>query len=114
MKFSELSYERIDIAALKSELQDITDRLRNAESFTEADAAFGAMNDCEGRSLLTQRTIAQIRRDINTKDEFYDGEMTYYNKALPELQPLRKAWTKPCWKAPGARGWKKNTVLSHS
>ncbi|MBQ3216951.1 MAG: M3 family oligoendopeptidase [Oscillospiraceae bacterium] len=104
MKFSELSYERIDIAALKSELQDITDRLRNAESFGDADAAFVAMNDCEGRTLLTQRTIAQIRRDINTKDEFYDGEMTYYNKALPELQPLRKAWTKTLLESPWRKG----------
>lgn len=93
MKFSEFPYQRIDMDALKQQIVSTTQKLQNAKTFPEADEAFVAMNEILGQSLMTQRTVAQIRRDVNTNDAFYDGEMAYYNRAVPELQPVRKAWT---------------------
>ena len=93
MKFSEFPYQRIDMDALKQQIVSTTQKLQNAQTFLEADEAFVAMNELLGQSLMTQRTVAQIRRDVNTSDAFYDGEMAYYNRAVPELQPARKAWT---------------------
>ena len=73
MTFSEIQYERIDLDGLKAELAALTEQLCAAQCFEEAEAAFLAMNDLDGRTIRTMRTVAQIRRDIDTRNEFYDG-----------------------------------------
>lgn len=93
MTFSQIEYKRVDMDALKAKLTELTEQLKNAESFEQADAAFLAVEELEGMTLGTMRTIASIRRDINTRDEFYDAEMSFYNRETPLLQPVRKAWT---------------------
>ncbi len=93
MTFSQIEYKRVDMEALKKDIQCLTEKLRNATSFEQAQQAFVAMDELEGSTVGTMRTVAQIRRDINTKDPFYDAEMAFYNKAMPELKPLSKAWT---------------------
>ena len=93
MKFTQIEYKRVDVEALKTQLAELTEQLKNAKSFEEADRIFLEEEAQEGMTVRTMRTIAQIRRDIDTRDEFYDAEMTFYNRELPMLQPLRKAWT---------------------
>ena len=93
MKFSQIEYKRVDVEALKTQLQALTEQLVGASDFAEAEKAFLEMDDVQGMSLRTMRTIAQIRRDIDTRDAFYDAEMEFYNQELPKLQPLLKAWT---------------------
>ena len=100
MTFSEIQYERIDLDALKAELAALTERLCTARSFEEAEAAFLVMNDLDGRTMRTMRTVAQIRRDIDTRNEFYDGEMKFYNRELPKVQPLKQAWTDALLRSP--------------
>ncbi len=85
MKFSELPYCRPNLEATKKELQEILVRFRNAKTFEEADAAYVDMDRVSGK-FYTQRTIASIRRDIDTRDAFYDGEKAWYNQVGPELQ----------------------------
>ena len=34
--------------------------------------------------------IAYIRNTVNMKDEFYDGEIEFFNEALPKLTPIMK------------------------
>ena len=82
MTFSEIKYERVDMEALKAELSALTERLANAGDFAEAEAAFLAANELEGRTVRTMRTVAQIRRDVDTRDEFYDAEMKFYNRGF--------------------------------
>lgn len=93
MKFSQIEYRRVDMEALKAQLADLTAQLKAAETFEAADSAYQAVEELEGATIRTMRTVAQIRRDIDTRDEFYDGEMSFYNCEMPLLQPLRKAWT---------------------
>lgn len=93
MKFSQIEYKRVDVEALKTQLQALTEQLVGASDFAEAEKAFLEMDDVQGMSLRTMRNIAQIRRDIDTRDAFYDAEMEFYNQELPKLQPLLKAWT---------------------
>jgi len=78
---------------VKEKLADLTAQFKAAEDFETAERAYLAVEELEGMTIRTMRTIAQIRRDIDTRDEFYDGEMTFYNRELPLVQPLRKAWT---------------------
>ena len=100
MKFSEIPYERLDLEQLSRDLDQVTQQFVQAKTFEEADEAYVAMNDLQGRTLRTARTIAQIRRDVDTTDAFYDGEMTFYNRELPKLQPKLKAWTKATLESP--------------
>ena len=91
MTFSEIKYERIDLQALKAGLSALTERLRGAQSFEEAERAYLDANELEGQTMRTMRTVAQIRRDIDTRDAFYDAEMKFYNRELPMVQPLKQA-----------------------
>ena len=93
MTFSEIEYRRVDMDALKSEIRARTEALRGALDLEEAEQAFLAMNELEGQTIRTMRTVAQIRRDIDTRDEFYDAELKFYNRELPQVQPLKQAWT---------------------
>ena len=93
MTFSEIKYERVDIQALKDQIASMTERLRAAADFDQAERCFLEMNDLDGRTMRTMRTVAQIRRDIDTRDEFYDAEMKFYNRELPAVQPVKQAWT---------------------
>ena len=100
MTFSEIRYERVDLEALKGQMEALTAALREAGDFAAAEAAFLAMNDLNGRTLMTMRTVAQIRRDIDTRDAFYDAEMKFYNRELPRVQPYRQAWTNALLQSP--------------
>ena len=93
MTFSKIKYERVDIQALKDQIASMTERLRAAADFDQAERCFLEMNDLDGRTMRTMRTVAQIRRDIDTRDEFYDAEMKFYNRELPTVQPVKQAWT---------------------
>ena len=93
MKFSQIEYKRVDMEALKAKFAELIEAFRNAQSFEEAEKIFLEEEEQEGMTVRTMRTVAQIRRDIDTRDEFYDGEMEFYNRELPMMQPLRKAWT---------------------
>lgn len=92
MKFSEMPYERPDLDKVKRELGDLTGRLKAAKSYEEARAVFLEKEAAE-RHVDTLATLASIRNSIDTRDEFYDGEMNFWNAAGPELEEYIKAWT---------------------
>ena len=100
MTFSQIEYKRVDMEALKTQLSGLLEQLKNAKSFEEAEKAFLAEEELEGSTLRTMRTVAQIRRDIDTRDEFYDAEMSFYNREIPLIQPLSKAWTEAMLESP--------------
>jgi len=45
-------------------------------------------------------TLATIRHDIDTRDEFYDAEASFYDAEMPKLQPVFKAWTQATLDSP--------------
>ena len=99
MKFSEMPYERPDIEALKKFLDDAAARLAAAGTFEEADEVFLEVE--RGMSHAeTMLTIANIRHDINTADEFYDKEVEFADQALPELQEYSQKWDLALLKSP--------------
>ena len=100
MIFSEIEYRRADLQALKARAAELTQALAAADSFEAAEAAFLAMDALENGEVRTMRTLAQIRRDIDTRDEFYDGENRFYNRELPKVQPMKQAWTEVLLKSP--------------
>lgn len=100
MKFSEIAYKRVDVEAAKAKIKALTEQLEKAESFAAADKVFLEFETFCDNEISTMRTIAQIRRDIDTRDPFYDGEISFYNQEMPKLRPLFKAWTDTLLKSP--------------
>ena len=41
------------------------------------------------KHYFTMYTLASVRNTIDTRDEFYDAEMNFYNREMPLLQPVR-------------------------
>lgn len=99
MKFSEMPYSRPDKETVKNTIINLTKRLREAKSYEEAKAVF-LENEVEGKHLYTQNTLASIRHSINTKDEFYDEEMKFWNATTPELQEYSQQWTMAMLESP--------------
>ncbi len=100
MKFSEIAYKRVDVEGAKAKIAALTESFQKAESFEEADRIFLEMEEFDGIAVSTMRTVAQIRRDIDTRDAFYDDEINFYNKEMPKLRPFYKAWTDALLRSP--------------
>ena len=92
MKFSQMPYERPDLEAVKSQLQELTKRLSEAESYAAAKAVFLEKEEKE-MHIATLSTLANVRHTIDTRDAFYDEEIKFWNSAMPELQEYSQAWT---------------------
>ncbi|MBQ1555302.1 MAG: M3 family oligoendopeptidase [Clostridia bacterium] len=90
--FRELPYQRPDFEALTKEMQDCIDALRSAQNFEEAHEVFLRWNK-RSMTLETMYSIAYIRHTVNMKDDFYDGEIAFFDESIPRLTPLMKAWT---------------------
>ncbi|MBE6562712.1 MAG: M3 family oligoendopeptidase [Ruminococcaceae bacterium] len=92
MKFSEMKYERPDIEGAKKEMTALIEELKGASSYEAAKEAFFKQEKLL-RDISTAETLVSIRHSINTKDEFYDSEMNYWNGVMPELQEYFQGWT---------------------
>ena len=92
MKFSQMPYERPDLEGMKQTLSGLVERLKGAASYEEAKAVF-LERERELKHIDTQVTLASIRHSIDTRDQFYDGEETFWNGAMPQLQEYMQAWT---------------------
>ena len=99
MKFADMSYTRPDLDELKARYTDLTTRFAQAHDFSEAEKLFLEKDELE-RHVLTLSTLAAIRHSINTLDEFYDAEVSFWNNADPELDASRDAWTAALLESP--------------
>ena len=91
MKFSEMPYSRPDPEAVKAELKGLTERLKNAESYEEARAVFLEKEEQE-KVVNTMGTLAFVRHSIDTRDEFYDQEIEFWDEVGPEFEEYEQEW----------------------
>ena len=98
-KFGDLVYTRPDVNGIKKDFSRCMKEFRTAKTFEEADRAFlGWQRILEKNS--TQYVIASIRNTMNMKDEFYDNEIKFFNRAMPKLMLKIKAAGKAMLKSP--------------
>ena len=88
-KFSELPYERVNVDKFIEDGLKRIDAFEHAATAEEAIAAYYAMDEAM-QKVATQFTISHIRHDVNTKDEFYDAEQTYYDQNLSKTIVLNE------------------------
>ena len=99
MKFSEMPYRRPDLAAMQQQYADLTARLSAAASYADARAVF-LDEEKLNRHIDTLFNLASIRNTIDTRDAFYDGEMTFWNEFAPQLQACQNAWSRAMLASP--------------
>ncbi len=99
MKFSEMPYRRPDLKEVKGQLAGLTERFKSAEDYGTAKAVFLEMDELQ-RHIQTEHNLAKIRYDIDTRDEFYETEMNFWNEAAPQLQEDQQAWTTALLESP--------------
>ena len=100
MKFSEIKYERVDLEARKVQAEELLRRLQEAAGFEELEQVIREDSQMDRQGLTSMRTVAQIRHDIDTRDEFYEEEAAFYDRELPKYQHLGQAWTQALLKSP--------------
>lgn len=92
VSFKDMPYERPDMKAVEAAYAEATKHLADAASFEEADAAL-LEKDQLARHVSTLSTLVEIRHAINTKDEFYDAEASFWDEASPEVSALEDAFS---------------------
>lgn len=85
MKFCEIPYERVDLAALGNEYDKFTEKVRAAKDCKEVVETFTKQEQLS-RHAQTMITLASIRNSIDTRDKFYEAEQEYYDSALPAFE----------------------------
>ena len=78
MKFKDMPYERVDFDKVTEQMNTLIRELDEAKSGEEQFAVhqkFYRLSD----EVSTTITIAQIRHDVDTTDEFYNTEQDYYD-----------------------------------
>ena len=103
MKFSEMPYSRVDFPAVIAQGKEIIQKASQAKSGEEQFELHQEFNKLMDH-VKTLYTIAHIRRDGDVTDEFYDGEKSYYDEKLPELNAVTNEYTKVCHTIPSVYG----------
>ena len=99
MKFSEMPYERPDLAAIKRQFADLLAELQAAPDYAAARGVF-LREQTLSKHIDTLANLASVRNTIDTRDKFYDEEMNFWNEALPQLQECENAWSKAMLASP--------------
>ena len=99
MKFADISYTRADFDAAARFYASAAERLSAAGSFEEAEAVLLEVEDFSAK-FDTALTVANIRHDIDTRDEFYDAEVAYIDEHAPELEEYVQRWQDALLKTP--------------
>ena len=98
MKFSEMPYERVDFEQLKKDFADLERDLDAAASGEEQFAVHQRYYEITGHAQ-TMMTLAEIRHDIDTTDEFYSAEQDFYDENGPVFQNLNVSYQKKLYES---------------
>ena len=93
MKFTEIEYIKPDFDEVSDRLKGILERFNNAES---SDACFAAYKEYDTyvNEIYAIIEIAAIRNSMDTNDDFYEGEVDYWDETGPEIDELTNEFGK--------------------
>ena len=93
MKFSDFKYERPIYESNKKEFNNIIKKISESNTYKEQKENIDMLNKLRN-SIETMSTIASIRHSINTDDEFYEKERTYWDEYSPLYEELNSLFYK--------------------
>ncbi|MCI7813975.1 MAG: M3 family oligoendopeptidase [Lachnospiraceae bacterium] len=99
MKFQDMPYKRVDFNEVRTKFRGLMEEFQNAKSAEEQFEVhkkyYQLINDVE-----TYSTIASIRHDVDTVDEFYRQEKDYYDAEMPAYQDMVIEYQKMLFQSP--------------
>lgn len=98
MKFSEMSYRRVEKAVL-DQISRLTERLTCASSAEEAEKIF-MESEAISTEVQTMMNLCYIRSTIDTTDEFYAAEQEYNDELTPLLTEKSQEFSKALCASP--------------
>ena len=99
MKFNDFKYERPNYEQFKNEFGALVYKFEaatNAEEQLEIVNKINAMRS----HIETMATLSSIRHSIDTRDEFYDSEQTYWDEQGPLYEEATSAFYHAIVKSP--------------
>ncbi len=99
MKFKDMPYERVDFEAVEKEMKALMEEFDAAGSGEEQFAVHQKYYKLTGE-VETAMTIANIRYDVDTADEFYAREHEFYDEKEPVYRNLVLEYQKKLYASP--------------
>ena len=99
MKVSEMPYQRITVEEFKEQAEKIIAKIRAAKSAEDLKAARDEYNKIS-EEVDTAASLANCRFTLNTRDEFYNAEMDYYDNAMPLFSEIENEYKKEMLDSP--------------
>lgn len=99
MKFSEMPYQRVNLEETERRYQELIEKQKSASSGEEQFAIHQEYYKFTDE-IYTYLTLAYIRHDIDTTDEFYAGEREYYDEIEPVLDKYRVEYKRVLFESP--------------
>ncbi len=87
MKFSEMPYTRVEYDEVEKQFKELMEQFKNAKSGEEQFELHKKQYELIA-NVQTMLTIAHIRHDIDTNDEFYDAEQKHNDEIRPKFAAL--------------------------
>jgi len=82
MKFQDFPYKRQDVEVIIKELEQLTNSFVEAKTANEQVKVIKKLYSLQDE-FMSHAVIASVRNSIDTKDEFYDNEVKYYDEKGP-------------------------------
>lgn len=82
MKFNDFTYQRPDMDQLADSFKHCIKIIHEANSATEQIEAIDKINEVR-KNYATMSTLCSIRNSINTQDEFYEQEQSFFDEVSP-------------------------------
>lgn len=99
MKVSEMPYQRITVEEFKEQAEKIIAKIKAAKSAEDLKAARDEYNKIS-EEVETAASLANCRFTLNTRDEFYNAEMDYYDNAMPLFSEIENEYKKAMLDSP--------------
>ncbi len=99
MKVSEMPYQRITVEDFKEQAKKIIEKIKSAKSAEDLKAARDEYNKIS-EYVDTAASLANCRFTLNTRDEFYNAEMDYYDNAMPLFSEIENEYKKSMLESP--------------
>ncbi len=84
MKFSEFTYERPSVKTFIEAFEIQLSVFKNADSFAEQKSAILSINELRS-DFDSMGSLASVRHSIDTKNNYYEEENTFFDNNYPEL-----------------------------
>ena len=99
MKVSEMPYERITVEYAKEQTEKSNAKIKAAKSAEDLKAARDEYNKIS-EEVDTAASLANCRFTLNTRDEFYNAEMDFYDNAMPLFSEIENEYKKAMLDSP--------------